>query len=77
MSFRELSHTEEMDAYEVYNGNQPARRQRTKYAEITQRLLDEKADGKEAMSVWKNLRSSYKKKKDKKLPSGSASEPEK
>uniref|UniRef100_A0A915D6S1 MADF domain-containing protein n=1 Tax=Ditylenchus dipsaci TaxID=166011 RepID=A0A915D6S1_9BILA len=29
------------------------------------------------MSVWKNLRSSYKKKKDKKLPSGSASEPEK
>uniref|UniRef100_A0A915CTE4 MADF domain-containing protein n=1 Tax=Ditylenchus dipsaci TaxID=166011 RepID=A0A915CTE4_9BILA len=35
------------------------------------------SDGKEAMSVWKNLRSSYKKKKDKKLPSGSASEPEK
>uniref|UniRef100_A0A915DGU2 Uncharacterized protein n=1 Tax=Ditylenchus dipsaci TaxID=166011 RepID=A0A915DGU2_9BILA len=35
------------------------------------------SDGREAMSVWKNLRSSYKKKKDKKLPSGSASEPEK
>uniref|UniRef100_A0A915CZQ7 Granulins domain-containing protein n=1 Tax=Ditylenchus dipsaci TaxID=166011 RepID=A0A915CZQ7_9BILA len=35
------------------------------------------SDGREAMLVWKNLRSSYKKKKDKKLPSGSASEPEK